>query len=291
MNKLLERLKQPGILVSDGATGTQLLKDGILPDSPVELWVLENPEVIRNLHRGYVEAGADVILTNTFGGSPKTLEKNGLAERVFEINQKAAQLAREIAGERVIVLGDIGATGELLEPMGTFTYADAVTGFSEQAMGLVAGGVDGILIETMSDLNEAKAAVEGVKKITDLPVLVTMNFDNRGRTAMGVKPATAAKELWAMGITAVGANCGHTLTETFDAIQAMRQAVPDAVLIAKPNAGLPYVSEGKSTYDVTPDVMAMHARKFAKLGIRMFGGCCGSSPDHIKAVAEALHRL
>lgn len=289
MNKLLECMSKPGILVADGATGTQLQKAGLPPGAPSELWVLQNPDGVRNLHRSYVKAGSDIILTDTFGGSRHKLARNGLGDQVMEINRQAARLAREIAGDKVIVLGDIGPTGELLEPMGPLSYEEAVATFAEQASGLVEGGVDAILIETMSDLNEAKAAVEGVHKATTLPVLVTMSFDTRGRTMMGVKPANAAKELWAMGVTAVGANCGRTLTETFDAVQAMHQAVPDAVLMAKPNAGLPHISDGESTYDVTPDVMAEHATKFADLGVKIFGGCCGSNPDHIKAVAEVLH--
>jgi 5-methyltetrahydrofolate--homocysteine methyltransferase len=289
MNKLLERMSHTSILVADGATGTQLQKAGLPPGSPSELWVLQNPDGVRNLHRSYIDAGSDIVLTDTFGGSRLKLNRNGMGDQVIEINQQAARLAREVAGDKVIVLGDIGPTGELMEPMGSLTYEQAVATFAEQAAGLVAGGVDAILIETMSDLNEAKAAVEGVHKATDLPLLVTMSFESRGRTMMGVKPEVAAKELWEMGVTAVGANCGRTLTETFDAVQAMHQAVPEAVLMAKPNAGLPHVTDGESTYDVTPEVMAEHATRFADLGVKIFGGCCGSNPDHIKAVAEVLH--
>ena len=291
MNKLADRLAQPGVLVADGATGTQLQKAGLPVGAPSELWILENPEGIRNLHRGYVNAGSDIVLTDTFGGSRIKLSKNKMGDQVVEINRKAAQLAREVAGDKVFVLGDIGPTGELLEPMGNLTHDQAVAAFAEQASGLVAGGVDGILIETMSDLDEAKAAVEGVRKATTtLPILVTLSFDMHGRTMMGVKPATAAKELWAMGVNVVGANCGRTLTETYDAIQAMKQAVPEAVLMAKPNAGLPHTSGGESTYEVTPEVMAEYALKFEELGVKIFGGCCGSNPSHIKAVAEALHK-
>jgi len=290
MNKLTERLAQPGILVADGAAGTQLQKAGLPVGAPSELWVLQNPQGVRNLHRGYIEAGADIILTNTFGGTRIKLAKNKLGDQVVEINTKAAQLAREVAGSKVFVLGDIGPTGELMEPMGTLTYADAVATFFEQASGLVAGGVDGILIETMSDLNETKAAIEGVRKVTELPVLATMSFDMRGRTMMGVKPATAARELWDLGVSVVGANCGRTLSETYDAVKAMRQAVPEAVLMAKPNAGLPQTSGGEATFEVTPEVMAEYALKFADLGVKIFGGCCGSDPNHIRAVAKALHK-
>jgi 5-methyltetrahydrofolate--homocysteine methyltransferase len=172
--------------------------------------------------------------------------------------------------------------------MGAMSYEDAVAAFAEQAAALAEGGVDAILIETMSDLNEAKAAVEGVRQATDLPILVTMSFDTHGRTMMGVKPADAARELWAMGVDVVGANCGRTLSENLEAIRQMRQALPEATLMAKPNAGLPRMQGSESIYDVTPETMADYAHQFAELGVKIFGGCCGSTPDHIKAVSAAL---
>jgi methionine synthase I (cobalamin-dependent) len=285
----LVRLNQAGILVADGATGTMLQAAGLPSGAAPERWNLENPQVVRDLHRAYIAAGADIVLTNTFGGSRQKLEKDGLGERAREINRAAARLAREVAGERVIVLGDIGPTGRLLEPLGDLSYDDAVNAFAEQAAGLVEGGVDAIIIETMSDLGEAKAAVEGVKQVTTLPILASMSFDTRGRTMMGVKPAVAARELWSLGVTAIGANCGRTLSETLAAVTEMRQAVPEAVLIAKPNAGLPHLSDGESVFDVTPEVMAEYALKFAGLGVKIMGGCCGSNPTHIQAIARALH--
>jgi methionine synthase I (cobalamin-dependent) len=148
--------------------------------------------------------------------------------------------------------------------------------------------VDAILIETMSDLSEAKAAIEGARRVTDLPILVTMSFDTHGRTMMGVKPVDAAKELWALGVDVVGANCGRTLSENLEAIRQMREALPEATLMAKPNAGLPRMEGSESVYDVTPEVMADYARKFADLNVKIFGGCCGSTRDHIRAVALAL---
>jgi len=288
MNKLKERLARPGVLVADGATGTQLQKAGLPVGAPSELWVLENPDGVRALHRSYVAAGSDVILTDTFGGTRIKLEKNGLGEKVAEINTKAAQLAREVAGEGRIVLGDMGPTGALLEPYGELSEAAAVKAFAEQAAALAAGGVDAILIETMSDLNEAIAAVKGARQTTTLPVLVTMSFDSHGRTMMGVKPAKAARELTALGVDVIGVNCGRTLTENLVAIQEMRLAAPDAVLMAKPNAGLPHADGSDAVYDVTPEIMAEYALKFANEGVRILGTCCGSDPAHIKAVAQTL---
>jgi 5-methyltetrahydrofolate--homocysteine methyltransferase len=288
MTKFQDRLSQGGILIADGAAGTTLQSTGLPPGTAPERWNLENPDAIRALHRGFVEAGSDLILTNTFGGSRLRLEMEGLADQTYEINLTAARLAREVAGDGVLVLGDMGPTGQLMDPMGTLTYDLAVDVFAEQAAALAEGGADAILIETMSDLNEAKAAVEGARRATDLPILVTMSFDTHGRTMMGVKPVDAAQELWAMGVDAVGANCGRTLTENLEAIQQMREALPEATLMAKPNAGLPRMEGVDSVYDVTPEIMADYARKFAALDVKIFGGCCGSTPDHIKATSRVL---
>ncbi len=290
MRNFIRALSGSAVLVADGATGTQLQKMGLKPGASPEAWNLDNPEAIRALHRGYIEAGAGVILTNTFGGTRYRLARHGLDGRVREINAAAARLAREAAGDGVFVFGDVGPTGELLRPLGKVTYDEAVAAFSEQAGGLLAEGqVDAILIETMSDINEAKAALEGVRRVSaDIPVLVTFSFDSHGRTMMGLKPEKAAREMWALGVTAVGANCGRTLTETLTAIEQMRAAVPEALLMAKPNAGLPHASQGSIVYDVTPDVMGDYAQKFAAQGVKIFGGCCGSAPEHIAAIAQAL---
>lgn len=288
MNRLKERLSQPGILIADGATGTMLQQAGLPAGAPSELWVLENPQGVRNLHRSYLSAGADIILTDTFTGSRPKLSKYGLGERVAEINRKAAQLARAEAGEQAIVFGDMGPTGELMEPLGSLSQEAAVEIFAEQAAALAEGGVDAILIETMSDLNEAIAAVQGARQVTDLPVVVTLSYDSHGRTMMGVKPAKAAKELTGLGVDVIGANCGRTLSETLAAIQEIRQAAPDAVLMAKPNAGLPHIDGGETVFDVTPETMAEYALKFSEAGVKILGGCCGSGPAHIRAVAAAL---
>lgn len=289
MSKIEDFLSQPRILVTDGATGTMLQRAGLPPGAPSELWVLENPNGIRDLHRGYLEAGSDAILTDTFGGTRIKLDNNRLGDKVVEINRTAAQLAQEMAGAKALVFGDIGPTGKILEPLGPLTYAEAVKSFAEQAQALSEGGVDAIVVETMSDLNEAKAAIEGVRKVCDLFLVATMSFDTRGRTMMGVKPGLAARELLALGVNAIGANCGRTLEETLTAIKEMRQAVPEAMLWAKPNAGLPHMEGGDTVYDVTPEVMAEYALKFEAEGVRFFGGCCGSTPAHIQAAAKALH--
>jgi 5-methyltetrahydrofolate--homocysteine methyltransferase len=283
-----DRLSSPGVLVADGATGTMLQRAGLPRGIAPERWNLDNPDAVRTLYKSYAEAGADIILTNTFGGTGIRLEREDLHERVHEVNLIAARLAREVAGKNIYVFGDMGPMGKLLKPLGPIAYDYAINIFAEQAAGLDDGKVDAILIETMSDLNEAKAAIEGVRKATDLPILVTFSFDTRGRTMMGLKPETVAREIWDMGVAGVGANCGRTLNETLAAIQAMRQAVPEAVLMAKPNAGLPHTDNGDLVYDVTPEVMVEYAHKFVEQGVKIFGGCCGSTPEHIQAIARAL---
>lgn len=292
MTRFNDRMAQPGVLIADGATGTMLIAAGLPRGVAPERWNLENPEGVLALHRSYIEAGSDIILTNTFGGSSIRLQKDQLSEQARQINAAAAGLAREAAGEDVLVFGDIGPSGKLLKPYGPLTHEEAAASFAEQAAGLVECGVDAILIETMSDLAEVRAAVDGVRRSTDLPVLITMSFDTRGHTMMGVKPSQAMREIKKLGAYAVGANCGNTLIENLAAIEEMKAAEPDMILIAKPNAGLPRMAQvgdtKKLTYDVTPDVMGEYALKFRDLGVKIFGGCCGSTPEHIRAAADAL---
>ncbi len=289
MPSLQERLSQPGILILDGATGTQLQKMGLPAGMAPELWNLQNPKAVKQHYRAYIEAGSDAILTNTFGGTRPRLDMEGSGHLTHEINRAAAALAREAAGDEVLVLGSMGPTGLLMEPMGELTYEKAVEYFAEQAAALAEGGVDGLHVETMSDLREAQAAIAGAHKATTLPVTVTMSFDMHGRTMMGVKPEEAVRKLWAMNVLAVGVNCGRTLEENLKAVTAMRAAAPDVTLIAKPNAGLPRM-EGtvEAVYDVTPEIMAEYALKFADQHVKMLGGCCGSNPSHITAVKAAL---
>jgi methionine synthase I (cobalamin-dependent) len=286
--KLEDLLHEEGVLIADGATGTMLQAAGLPVGTAPELWNLERPEAIRDLHRAYIEAGAQLILTNTFGGSRPRLTDRGLGDKVWEINRAAAVLAKEVAADRALVLGDIGPMGQLLAPLGLLTREEVRAAFAAQAAALAEGGVDAILVETMSDLAEARAAIEGAREVTDLPIICTMSFDTHGRTMMGVTPEQAASELWALGLAAVGANCGRTLDETLEAIRRMRQAVPQATLMAKPNAGLPRMGGAEVVYDVTPEVMAEYAGRFAALGVKIFGGCCGSTPAHIAAIAKAL---
>ena len=298
---ILERLGAGEVLIADGATGTMLQAAGIPTGMPGEAWVLERPEEIMKLHRAYVEAGSQIVLTTTFGGTRTRLKAAGLDPstgsghrvQVAEINRRAAELARQVAGVDLYVAGDIGPTGELMAPLGPLTYEAAVELFAEQAQALAAGGADCIYIETMSDLNEAKAAVEGARQGCDLPVFCTFSFDTHGRTSMGVSPTQAAQAMAAWGVPATGANCGHAPEEVLDFLPQMRQAAPDAeaiALIAKPNAGLPRLVKRQVVYDATPERMAELALRYVELGARIVGTCCGSSPAHIASIAEAMRR-
>jgi 5-methyltetrahydrofolate--homocysteine methyltransferase len=255
---------------------------------PGEAWVLEEPEEILALHRAYLEAGSELILTSTFGGTRARLKAAGLDARVADISTRAAELAREAAGDEVYVGGDIGPTGEMMPPLGPLTYEAAVEMFGEQAEALAAGGVDCIYIETMTDLNEAKAAVEGAQQACQLPVFCTFSFDTHGRTGMGVSPAHAAQAVAEMGVPALGANCGHAPEEVLDFLPQMREVAADAYLIAKPNAGVPRMVKRQAVYDASPERMADLARRYAELGARIVGACCGSSPEHITAMRAAV---
>ncbi|HEX7973545.1 MAG TPA: homocysteine S-methyltransferase family protein [Anaerolineales bacterium] len=278
-------------LVADGATGTMLMAAGLPPGVAPELWNVKQPEQIIGLHRAYIDAGSQIILTNTFGGSRIKLGKLGLAERSRELNLAGAALARQAANGRAYVAGDLGPTGELMQPFGPLTFDRAVETFSEQAAALAEGGVDALWIETMTDLDEARAAVTGAHQATGLPVLCSLSFGRKGRTMMGVKAGQAAETLWPLGLAAVGANCGEGLDPVEEALRQMAEALPGVPLIAKPNAGLPKMVAGKTVYDVPADAFAIRLSKFATLGAKVVGACCGSNPEYIEAMTAALHSV
>jgi 5-methyltetrahydrofolate--homocysteine methyltransferase len=285
---ILDKLASGAVLLADGATGTMLQAAGLPTGLPGEAWVLERPEEILALHRAYLDAGSQLILTSTFGGTRPRLQHAGLQARVPEINRRAAELARQAAGEDVYVGGDIGPTGEMMQPLGSLTYEQAVELFAEQAEALAAGGVDCIYVETMSALDEARAAVSGARQVTGLPVFCTFSFDTRGRTNMGVAPPVAAEAIAGLGAAAVGANCGHAPEDVLQILPQIRQAAPGLFLIAKPNAGIPRLVKRQVVYDAGPERMAQLARQFVDVGASVVGACCGSSPQHIAAMAQAL---
>jgi 5-methyltetrahydrofolate--homocysteine methyltransferase len=292
MNKLVEYIQQEGVLVLDGAMGTQLFARGLVSGGSPEEWNITHPERVQDVHRAYADAGSQVILTNSFGGTRYRLKLHNLQDRVVELNCAAAQNARAVADaadHRVLVAGSMGPTGELLEPMGTMTYAECRDAFAEQAQGLVAGGADILWVETMSDLNEVKAAIEGARAASaDIPICATMSFDTHGRSMMGVTGAQLARELSGLGLTAIGANCGNNIPDTEAALAEMHVAAPEMLLIAKANAGMPRYEGSKLIYDGTPDVMGAYADRVRRNGIQLVGGCCGSGPEHIRMMRQVL---
>ncbi len=289
---LQDLLAADGPIIADGGMGTMLFSMGLERGSSPELWNVEHPDVIRNIHRGYIEAGAQIILTNTFGGNRFRLGMHDLAGRVEELNRVAAELAgteAAISENPVVVGGSMGPTGQMIAPMGTLAFEDAVAAFEEQAQALAAGGVDVVWIETMSDLEEVRAAVEGARNAApDTPLVTTMTFDTKGRTMMGVTPEKALKTLADYGILALGGNCGNGPDEIEGVIEKMQGVGSNISLIAKANAGLPKMRDGVAVYDATPDVMGAYAVRVYDLGARIIGACCGSTPDHIRAIARAL---
>jgi len=284
---LWKRLSAGETLISDGATGTLLQSMGMPSGQSPETWVIEQPNRIRELHRGYIDAGSDTILSCTFGGTRFRLSSHGLGSRVIEVNRRAAELARAEAGGDVFVGGDMGPTGQLLRPLGPLTAEEAADAYAEQTMGLVEGGADFLLVETMSDLGEAQAAIEGIRRVTDLPIICTFSFDTHGRTMMGIRPATVAERIGPL-VQGIGANCGKDPAEFPLFLQAMRAAAPDALLWAKPNAGLPRMQNEQAVYDAAPDYMGQIALELRQAGAQIIGGCCGTRPDHIQAMARAL---
>jgi len=272
--------------------GTMLFAAGLQFGDPPEVWNLTQPDVVRRVHRGYLEAGSRILLTNTFGANRLRLGLHGLERRVSELNRTAAILLRaeaEAAGGRALVAGDIGPTGEIMAPLGTLDYGVGVAVFAEQAAALVAGGVDLIWVETMSDLLEIRAAIEGVRQASPaIPLIATMTFDTRGHTMMGVSPEQAVQALSAWGADAVRGNCGNGPDEMLPVIARMRAAAPDVILVAKSNAGMPELVDMRAVYRTDPATMAGQALAMHEAGATIVGGCCGTTPDHLRAMAEVL---
>lgn len=284
-------LAERAYLVADGATGTNLFARGLETGDAPELWNTDHPDRIRDHHRCMVEAGADILLTNSFGGTRHRLKLHNSAARATELNRAAARLARETAdaaGRPVLVAGSMGPTGEIMEPVGELRHDDAVDAFREQALALADGGADLLWIETMSSVEEAGAAIEGAEA-TGLPIVCTMTFDTNGRTMMGLTPEAAAAFYGEVPLAACGANCGNGFGELVAAVAGIAAASPeDRVIVAKANCGIPEYVDGEIRYTGTPELMKTYARLARDAGARIIGGCCGSTPAHIAALVEAL---
>ncbi|MBB5516620.1 5-methyltetrahydrofolate--homocysteine methyltransferase [Rubricella aquisinus] len=291
-NALTDLLSQRDWLLADGATGTNLFNMGLSSGEPPELWNVDEPDKIRALYRGAVEAGSDIFLTNSFGGNASRLKLHNAESRVRELNRVAAELAREVAdasGRKIIVAGSMGPTGEIMEPVGTLSHADAVDMFEEAGAGLLEGGADVLWLETISAEEEMVAAAEAMQRL-NAPWCGTMSFDTAGRTMMGVTSTRLAAFMEGLPNPpiAFGANCGVGASDLLRTMIGVREATETGTLIAKGNAGIPKYVEGHIHYDGTPELMAVYAVLARDCGAKIIGGCCGTMPEHLSAMRAAL---
>jgi len=291
MNKFLERLNSGEILVADGATGSNLQKMGLKPGKPPEDLIIDDPDILLKLASSFAEAGADIILTCTFGGTRMRMKDSKYQDRMPEVNMRAAEIARKAASlNGGLVAGSMGPVGAILKPYGTLEADDVRATFAEQAKALAAGGVDLLLIETMFSFEETTAAFEGARSATDLPIVISFSYDRGTRSMMGVKPKDVIKTYSEMGAALIGANCGTTLENMELVVKEYIEALPAFPLWVKPNAGVPHmdIETEQGVYDMGPEDMATFAKRYVELGAKVVGGCCGNTPEHIAAIAQAV---
>ncbi len=282
-------LAERGVLLADGATGTNYQNMNMAPGVAPEQWVIDAPDRVSELHRRFLDAGSDLVLTCSFGATAPRLARGPLAGRAREVSRRAAEIAREAAGDEHLVGGSMGPTGQLVEPLGPLTREVCVDAYAEQAQALADGGVDLLVLETFFALDEALWAIEGVRGVSDLPLVASFSFDQGRRTMMGLTPTDVVAATRTLGLAALGANCGRSLQDT-DALVTEFLADSQAPLWIKPNAGVPKVIGGSVVYEVTPAMLAEHVRDYVIQGARIVGGCCGSTPEHIAAISLALGR-
>ena len=288
---LSDLLRDRSHLLVDGAMGTELFARGLTAGDPPEEWNVDIPDRVVDVHLGYIKAGSDIILTNSFGGTAFRLKLHKLDDRVFELNKAAAEVARQAADSSdrtILVAGSMGPSGELLEPLGAMTPETAADAFADQAEGLTAGGADLLWIETMSSLEEVEAAVAGARRTSDLPIAATLSFDTVGRTMMGVTGTQVAERLTALGLAAIGANCGNNVSQTESAIAQVKAGAGDTPVIVMANAGIPEFKGDKLYYNGSPEVMAAHTKRMMDLGIEVIGGCCGTSTEHLELMRKTI---
>jgi 5-methyltetrahydrofolate--homocysteine methyltransferase len=285
-----DTLERRGVLLADGATGTNYQDMGIEPGVAPEEWVFDAPERVRDLHRRFAEAGSDLVLTCSFGGSPVRLEDGPLAGRARELNARAAELAREAVGDDVLVAGTIGPTGQLVEPFGPLGRELALETFGEQAQALADGGADLLVLETFFAIEEGLWAAEAIGAVTALPLVMSFSFDQGTRTMMGLSAADVVAATKPLGLAALGANCGRSLADMAQLTAEFLDAGLTLPLWIKPNAGVPHIVADSVVYPEDPDSFAAQVATFAEQGARIVGGCCGSTPEHVAALHRALDR-
>lgn len=295
---LKEKIRQ-GLLLLDGAMGTELIARGIEVGTCNDYLNIESPDIVSEIHRTYLQAGSDAVITNTFGANTYALARHGLAKDAVKINQAGAQIARRATGKQKTVLGNIGPSGDFLEPLGTRKSEELREAFTEQAEALLSGGVDGFIIETMTALDEISIAVEAVKSISgDLPVFALMSFDKAGdsfRTMMGVDIEAVVSKIVTLEVDAIGFNCGTASMDEYvelaeKLVSTTRRFKDDLAICAEPNAGKPELIDGRPVYHVSPDDFAAAAEKIHAVGVNIVGGCCGTTPAHIEATDETLRK-
>lgn len=293
MERLSDKIRSKQILVSDGAWGTFLQAKGLDIGECPEMWNVEHPDKVLVIARSYIDAGADMIETNSFGGSRFKLDNYGLANRAYELNKTAAEISRKAAGDDKHVLGSIGPSGKILM-MGEVTEEELYDAYKEQAMALADGGADAIIIETFMDLQEALVAVKATKENTSCEVICTMTFEKTAEgkyfTMMGTSPADMTEALVNAGADVIGANCGNGMENMLGIVKEIRETNPDVPILIHANAGMPVYEDGKTIFPETPEEMAGYVPELIQAGVNIIGGCCGTGPEHIRKICEKVHR-
>jgi 5-methyltetrahydrofolate--homocysteine methyltransferase len=293
MGKIVEAVKSGKTLISDGAWGTFLQEMGLQAGECPELWNVKHPEKVLEIAQQYIEAGADMIETNSFGGSSIKLNHYGLAQRAFELNEAAAGISRKAAGKDHLVLGSIGPSGKILM-MGELSEDEFYNSFAEQARALEKGGANAIVIETMSDIDEARIAIRAAKENTELEILCTMTFektkDGEFRSMMGFSPTDMVRELLKEGISVIGANCGNGIRDMIGIVKEIRTENTDIPILIHANAGIPLYKEGKTVFPETPSEMASFILPIMEAGANIIGGCCGTTPEHIRQMKSKVNK-
>jgi 5-methyltetrahydrofolate--homocysteine methyltransferase len=288
MNKLLSKIEIKRVLVSDGAWGTELIKKGFQSGSCPELWNLEKPDEIYSIAKTYVDAGSDIISTNSFGASKIKLEHFGLSDSTYQINRKAAEISKSAAKEK-LVMGSIGPTGKFLMT-GEISEEELRQSFSEQLNGLLDGGVDAILFETFYDLDELNAGIETIRELSSIPIICSVTFnknsDDEFHTLMGNSIREVYSFLFEKGVNLVGVNCGNGYFDSIEIVKQIKKDFPESNILIQPNAGLPEIISGQLVYSETPEKIISAIEKFLEMGVSIIGGCCGTTKEHIKIIRE-----
>lgn len=292
MIPLLDNLQEGNILLCDGAMGTLLQAKGMKPGECPELWCIERPQEVMDIHRQYRKAGSDIVETNSFGGNRFKLKHYDLEEKVVEINKAAASIARKVAGDSQYVLASVGPTGQFMEPLGTETEESFYNAFKDQLIALEAGGADAVIIETMTAIEEALVALKAAKENTRLVTIISFTFDPQQHggyaSMMGVTPAAFATAAVSAGADIIGTNCGTGPKQMVEIVKLLKTSAPNTPIMAMPNAGMPVLENGETVFKESPEKMAASMKQIIAQGANIIGGCCGTTPSHIAQIKHSL---